>query len=80
MPATRLRDRSTADLAILVLVALIAVIMIIATVTVAIIEIKTGGDADSKTIVSLITNVVKVLIGAIVGYVAGRAVNHHPPG
>jgi hypothetical protein len=80
MPALRLRDRPTTDLAVLIMIMLIAVIMIIASVTVAIIEIRTGGEADSKTTVNLIGNVVKVLIGAIVGYVAGRATNHHPPG
>jgi hypothetical protein len=71
----RLRDRSTADLAVLALVGLVIVVVLAAVLTVAVIEIKTDGEGDTQRVVDLIANILKVLIGAIVGYIAGRNLN-----
>jgi len=72
MPVTKLMERSTAEIVILLISSVVVVILILATVGVLLVELI-HPDRDTDAVLSMLFDIVKVLVGAIIGYAAGRA-------
>jgi hypothetical protein len=68
---TKLGDRPTPDLVVMALVAIVAVLLVGSMVAVVILE-ATNHEADLPALAGKLADVTNTLIGAIVGYVAGR--------
>jgi P pilus assembly chaperone PapD len=66
-----LRDRTTGEIVILMLATVIVVTTLLATVTVAAIEL-TYPDQNTDDAVRMINETTNVILGAVIGYVAGR--------
>lgn len=69
----RLRDRPTPDLVVLFLAGLVGVILTTAMVGFVVLE-ATGKDDGVAVLATRIAAITNTLIGAIVGYLAGRGV------
>jgi hypothetical protein len=69
--SSHLRDRPTADLVVLFLSALVAVVLV-ASVVGGIVWKVTDPDADLADLAARIGDITNTLIGAIVGYLAGK--------
>jgi membrane protein YqaA with SNARE-associated domain len=65
------RDRPTADLVVLLLAGLISTILLIATAGVVVLAIVRP-EADLTAATNVISSAVKVMLGALVGFVTGR--------
>lgn len=74
----RLRDRPTADLVVLGLAIVVAFSVILSTVG-AIVWRILDPDADLSKVAARLADVTNTLIGAIVGYLAGRGTDKSPP-
>jgi hypothetical protein len=68
---TRLSDRSTGDLLILLLASLVVAVVLISTVGIVIIQIARP-DQDTGTAGAVIANIVNTLVGLVAGYLAGK--------
>lgn len=73
----RLRDRPTSDLVVMFLAALVGFILVVATFGVILLELY-GDDVDISVLATRLAAITNTLIGAIVGYLAGRGTD--PPG
>ena len=68
----RLRDRPTSDLVIVFLAAIVGFVMVVMVVGVMVLKIA-HPDEDVDANLRVIADVLTVLVGAVVGYVAGKA-------
>jgi hypothetical protein len=68
---TPLRDRPTADLIVIVLTGVVTVILLIAVVGVILLEVYRP-ETDIQALAARVGTLVSSLVGAIVGYIAGR--------
>lgn len=73
-----LKERPTSELVVLVLATTVAVLLVASVVFVGVLEI-THPDADTSGAISSITNTITLLVGAVVGYLAGRAAKEKTP-
>jgi hypothetical protein len=73
----KLRDRPTADLVVLLLTAMVLFVIGFALVGVVVIEV-TSSSIDVAKIAGRIAAFTNTIIGAIVGYLAGRGVETPP--
>lgn len=64
-------SRSTADMVILILASAVAVILVLSVVLVGIVELA-HPDQDPGSAAAAVTSMATVLMGVVVGYVAGR--------
>lgn len=67
-----LRDRSTADVVILMLVVLVSFILIVDVVGIILLSLQ-GKTDNLNVIVESMNAIITTLIGAIIGYVGGKA-------
>lgn len=75
-PATsNFRNRPTADLIVLALTAVVGLILLAMTVTIVVVEIWYP-DHDIGSIAQRVGTLTSSLIGAIIGYLAGRGVRN----
>ena len=74
----RLANRPTADLVVLLLAGLVAVIVVTAVAGVLVIALVRPR-ADVGGVVHSLSDVTNTLIGAVVGYIAGRGLAAKPP-
>jgi hypothetical protein len=68
---TPLRERPTADLIVIVLTGVVTVILLIAVVGVILLEVYRP-ETDIQALAARVGTLVSSLVGAIVGYIAGR--------
>lgn len=68
----KLRDRSTADLVVLAIIAIVGAILILSAVSIILIELI-HPDTDTEPIVRVESEILGVLVGALVGFIGGRA-------
>jgi len=73
----RLRDRPTADLVVLGLAVVVAFSVVVSTIG-AVVLVIADPSADLSKIGARLADVTNTLIGAIVGYLAGRGVPDKP--
>jgi hypothetical protein len=71
---TPLRDRSTADLVVIILTCVVAVVVIVVTLAVTF-EIVRGDSSNAEAVMRSVGNLTGALIALIVGYLAGRGSN-----
>lgn len=74
----RLRDRPTADLVVIFLAGVVGVVVVLSLVG-AFVARATDPDLDLTPIAARLADVTNTLIGAIVGYLAGRGIEKPPP-
>ena len=67
-----LRDRPSSELVMIILATTVAVLLVVSVIMVGVLEI-THPESDTKGAVSSITNTITLLVGAVVGYLAGRS-------
>jgi hypothetical protein len=72
MPGGGLRDRTTADVVTLLFATTVTTALILAAVTIAVVEV-TSPETDTTLITENLYDVLKILLGAVLGYLAGRA-------
>ncbi len=73
MVPSRFRDKPTADLIVIFLAALVGIIMLLMSITLIVVEIWYP-DHDITTLATRVGTLTSSLIGAIIGYLAGRGV------
>jgi hypothetical protein len=66
-----LRNRSTTDLVVLAIIAIVGVILILTSVGVMLVEIF-HPEVDTDPIIEAESEILAVLVGALVGFVGGR--------
>lgn len=66
-----LRERTTGEIVILMLAFVVVVTILMATLTVTLIELIYP-DQDTDSTVRMINDTTNVILGAVIGYVAGR--------
>ena len=72
------RDRPTADLVVMFLAGVVGVLVIGSLISVIVLE-ATGHATDLDKLSARLADVTNTLIGAIVGYLAGRGIDNKPP-
>jgi succinate dehydrogenase hydrophobic anchor subunit len=72
----RLRDRPTPDLIVMALTGLVVVLLVGSMLAVLILEL-TGSSEDIPALAGKLADVTNTLIGAVVGYIAGKGTNGH---
>lgn len=73
-----LRDRPTPEVVVLVLATTVAILLVVSVVLVGVLEI-THPESDTSGAVASITNTITLLVGAVVGFLAGRAAKEKTP-
>jgi hypothetical protein len=66
------RQRPTIDLVVLILTCLVALVMLVAVVAIAAV-VLTNSQADAGAAASVISDQVSLILGALLGLIAGRA-------
>lgn len=74
----RLRDRSTTDLVIFFLAGLVGFVLVASTLGIIVLEL-TNYHINTDMAVARISAIVNTLVGALVGFVAGKATTPDPP-
>lgn len=69
---TRLRDRSAADVVVIIFAGVVAAIMIITVIGSVILKLVHPG-IDLSKVSEVVTNTLGTLVGALVGFIGGRA-------
>jgi len=73
MPNTgRFAGRSTTDLLILLVAGTISISVLAAGATIAVVEVVSGGKADTSIVVAKLSDVINTMIGLLAGFIAGR--------
>jgi predicted Na+-dependent transporter len=67
-----LKQRSTTDILILMIAATICLVVIATVVSIAFVEIKSNGSANTSSGSIAVANVINTLIGLMAGFLAGR--------
>jgi hypothetical protein len=68
----RLRDRSATDLAVLGIVLIVGTILTVSAIGIALIEIL-HPESDTDAIIEAESEILAVLVGALVGFIGGRS-------
>ena len=68
----KLRERSATDLVVLAIVLIVGIVLILSAVAVLVLELI-DSDNDTSGIVEAESEILGVLVGALVGFIGGRA-------
>lgn len=67
-----MRNRSAVDLVVLAITFTISVILVVTLVGVVVIEIVNGGNETTDALLEVESEILGVLVGALVGFIGGR--------